>query len=1544
MALNFLNNGYFAGTVGIGTESPSRNLQVKGTANTAIAITSSTANLAQLALGDTDDDNYAQILLDNSTNKLQIQNGGGGIIGNRGITLDSSENVGIGTSSPAKKLHVLNSTNEAQIRLGQSGSGSYDIGVYSGDKFSIGRDADTQEFTLSNGNVGIGTTAPTAKLQVSGKSFFTNDLFTLQNKGIFFNGLDDFSSGIAGIDSGTSVRIFAGGSEKVRVKSTGNVGIGITDPVANLHVESTNDGMTNGINTNQLKLSYGASSIGAGSSLAFGVSSVEKFTGAKIVHERTASNSVGDLTFWTRETGGTSTDYDLTVERMRIDSAGNVGIGDTTPTSKLTILGTSTAASNTPSDAIVDIHGTSTAHLLMGVANVSPFGAWINTDDTAQPLVLQGAGGNVGIGTTNPGQDLEISGQGNVAIRLTSTDSTTSTLQFADSDDVNVGMIQYHHGSNYMSFRTNDNDRVRITSAGNVGIGTTSPVYKLDVRNSGNIFYGGTDLSDNTSVFRLRSNGGSQELLEIKANGNVGIGTASPGAKLDVAGTGNFTGLVSGITPVNAANFVTKAYADGLTPGAGVFLPLDGSGTMSGAIHMGDNDIDAIDELKFSSGTKLGDGGGSSYVDLTYSDSNDGGLRVRDINGQVQGYLYGTGGVTSEFGVLDGSGSWALRCVEDGLAELRYDNAIKLQTGATGVGTATTAGGTLVDGWITTTQANAIDNTTIATTAYVNNKIALIPAGLLFEGTWDARTVAEGGTGNPPSVSPANGQFWIVSVDGSINLSGITDWKVGDWAIYVVAGAGTDGWQKVDNSSVLDGSGTGQTLPLWAGSGTSNTLGNSSITQDASGNQDVGGGITADYFRTDETTDDYSLISRDSAGNASLYVQHVSDSVAQPIARFSYGAANAGGGDTVLQVSKDNSHFLNTKVGIGTASPGTINGVTFTGVGLHVASTGIGRTITSGATWAEYILNDEGAGTDEHAKFMEANQGVLSFGSYDDDGTQRTAVEIKNNGQLKTLYNLVVGDGTKTGGDNMYIQMGFGLDVYVNREFNFDPAASNSAAILLLCAYAPYNNMNGSVQMDRTSGLRHSCRADIVISAGTGTNPIGVMKAMGLSGAGEPSYRLVKFNKVDDTTVYIGLEITNPDGYYENTGAYFNGRVTSTGDSLVSVKIGTATGQAENITVFEENGIHDFHGDVEIEGNLAVSGQVDGDLTIADDLTVGDQLTVGGVTTLNDPLNVDVDLATAYTTTGFNDVGIVLRNQNSDNVLGMYSTIVLTATGWDGTSTGVAQLNVIQEGSNLSNGTFTIKVRDNGSHFEAFRIKHNGNVGIGSIDPVGLLHVRKDQASETKAIIQNNNGAGAGVRLELSVGDPASDDPVVSFNIGNGGADWSMGVDNNDADKFKISGGTDSHNPNLATGNKLTIDTSGNVGIGNTGPNYKLTVSGGMSAGGKVTYTKSAGSLDTTGYAVAGLTTSSNGQSAGFTFTCFGHTGGYQKIVYSCYNGGGTWVTKKVINEGTNQLDVVASANGTTITFTFKSISGTMSYTPRVTVEAVGTAINSTYA
>ncbi len=123
------------------------------------------------------------------------------------------------------------------------------------------------------------------------------------------------------------------------------------------------------------------------------------------------------------------------------------------------------------------------------------------------------------------------------------------------------------------------------------------------------------------------------------------------------------------------------------------------------------------------------------------------------------------------------------------------------------------------------TQGNSDDSNKVATTAYVKNLIEEIPAGLVFQGTWDAST----NTPTLTSGSGTTGHFYIVATNGATNLDGITDWKVGDWAVFVEQGQ-TDQWEKIDNSSVLDGSGTGQKVTLWSGSGTSNTLTDAPIT------------------------------------------------------------------------------------------------------------------------------------------------------------------------------------------------------------------------------------------------------------------------------------------------------------------------------------------------------------------------------------------------------------------------------------------------------------------------------------------------------------------------------------------------------------------------------------------------------------------------------------------------------------------------------------------------------------------------------------------
>ena len=144
------------------------------------------------------------------------------------------------------------------------------------------------------------------------------------------------------------------------------------------------------------------------------------------------------------------------------------------------------------------------------------------------------------------------------------------------------------------------------------------------------------------------------------------------------------------------------------------------------------------------------------------------------------------------------------------------------------------------------TQGNSDDSNKVATTAYVKNLIEEIPAGLVFQGTWDANN----NTPTLTSGSGTTGHFYIVATDGSTNLDGITDWKVGDWAVFVEQGV-TDQWEKIDNSSVLDGSGTGQKVTLWSGSGTSNTLTDAPIT--ISGNDATfSGTVTATDFIGDD--------------------------------------------------------------------------------------------------------------------------------------------------------------------------------------------------------------------------------------------------------------------------------------------------------------------------------------------------------------------------------------------------------------------------------------------------------------------------------------------------------------------------------------------------------------------------------------------------------------------------------------------------------------------------------------------------------------------
>ena len=115
-------------------------------------------------------------------------------------------------------------------------------------------------------------------------------------------------------------------------------------------------------------------------------------------------------------------------------------------------------------------------------------------------------------------------------------------------------------------------------------------------------------------------------------------------------------------------------------------------------------------------------------------------------------------------------------------------------------------------------------------------KIATIPSGLNFQGNWNASTnspTLASGTGTP-------GFYYNVSVAGSTNLDGETDWQVGDWAVFVEAGA-TDKWEKIDNTSALTGTGVAGRVAYW--DSTNNLTQDSDFTFDGN-NLAVGGTMT----------------------------------------------------------------------------------------------------------------------------------------------------------------------------------------------------------------------------------------------------------------------------------------------------------------------------------------------------------------------------------------------------------------------------------------------------------------------------------------------------------------------------------------------------------------------------------------------------------------------------------------------------------------------------------------------------------------------------
>jgi hypothetical protein len=670
------------GNVGIGTTAPSYTLDVNGTfdvsnsnglmlfassGNVGIGTTSPSVML-HLYESTANNTNPASIFIDKNQERggIQVWN-----YNNNTSKLRIASNVQWNSSGSS----ILNNTNTAKAWAVEMGTDSDNFQIYR----YTGTNLSTNFVTInSSGNLGIGTSSPVGTLEVVSTntrgSITLND--NLVNKKIVLHGSGNndqhtyYGFGINAnalrYQTGTSSddHVFYSGInatsslELLRIKGNGNVGLGTTSPNGKLHTvlgDATNGG--NPASWDNTFAVFGQTG-GNGAAVGIGYNTVSGGSISSIqpgVAWRTMRYRANEHRFIVQ---------DVSLPSLMINTAGNVGIGTTNPSNYLHINGNQAGSS----EIFVTNSALTSANLRMGVPSLfgtlitnAITGASIITNDfgplqlgtgtggTSTGRILINTTGNVGIGTTAPNFSLVVNniaqigstnpvciGEGNTnagseiklmrggvkhwSIRNTS----TGNLTFEDTSSFGTGVGSI--GNTYMC----------IGSTGNVGINTTSPAYTLDVNggfrvqnnvngpppgglytvnlNSGSSAYAicsiGNDTGNNFSIFlnsstrstdggvrgaTIRNDGGALRLqssaagstgIYLNTNGNVSINTTSANNSLQIAT--DATQYPIGIN-IEVSTHATSRRSSILLGGWQVLQDILGNGTRDFAIY--DNNV-----------------------------------------------------------------------------------------------------------------------------------------------------------------------------------------------------------------------------------------------------------------------------------------------------------------------------------------------------------------------------------------------------------------------------------------------------------------------------------------------------------------------------------------------------------------------------------------------------------------------------------------------------------------------------------------------------------------------------------------------------------------------------------------------------------------------------------------------------------------------------------------------------------------------------------------------------------------------------------------
>jgi hypothetical protein len=538
-----------AGNVGIGTSSPQEKLHIEGAGRQSLRINNTTPGSA-VSPELTTIDFYGWSSQPKARIEAQDQaiNFNGGWLAlstantsnvlTRALTIDNSQRVGIGTSSPTTLLHVnqpgvtggeygvrvsqisatanalkltIDSTNtlsglmqESTVPLVFGTNNTERLRIDSSGRLLIGTNTSTTqsgvagllqvEATSGNeaaikvkNNQNTSTAAYVALSKSRGTTVNSNTIVQDgDNIGsvIWFaaDGIDTAGycaeitaaiDGTPGIDNVPGRLVFstaangnATASERMRIDSSGNVGIGTSSPGNALHV-------------------IGSIQVGSTSDTIYS----SNFGNYSSSSDLSLISGSANLLF---KTGAANT------ERARIDTSGNLGIGTNTPTAKLESYFSSTNPSlSSNTGAGLSVYGTSTVRLNFGNYPASPYSSWVQSSDglgNAWPIALNPLGGNVGIGTSSPGAQLHVFGSSE-GLRVETSASSEGYIRFVNtSGSMSIGMggavgnnLLIYDRTNGQSaylytggaagshiWSTNNIERARIDSSGRLLVGTST--------------------------------------------------------------------------------------------------------------------------------------------------------------------------------------------------------------------------------------------------------------------------------------------------------------------------------------------------------------------------------------------------------------------------------------------------------------------------------------------------------------------------------------------------------------------------------------------------------------------------------------------------------------------------------------------------------------------------------------------------------------------------------------------------------------------------------------------------------------------------------------------------------------------------------------------------------------------------------------------------------------------------------------------------------------------------------------------------------------